>query len=252
VPEDFQSARAALLQEGDRLKAEATALDERGDHDAARPLLWRRRELRHRYADLLPEVAVARSPDSGEIVHWAIDTLGLDGWNWSYRGPARRIPERLPRTWLTMSGAMRLCEPVEVTPFVVRPGPGVPFVVPRIMNNPGVRAVIAQLPIGRHTGWPITYFGPKPRNTKLVNLWGNDTYQVFKDGEWLGWEQETPWAADYDFDLEPWLRSEKLLWIRPGDESMELRTGVDGCPYAGLDGVRDIPFIENGEVRYAG
>jgi len=241
-----------LLREGNQVKAEATALESRGDPDAARPLWRRGRQLRDRYARLLPDVPVARSPDTGEVVTWAIDMVGLDGWYWSYRGPARRIPERVPSTWLTMTGALRLHDPVEVTPFLVRPGPGVPFVVPRILQATGVRAVLAQLPIGRHTGWPITYFGPRPVDTKLVNLWGSDGYQVYEDGEWRGWDETTPWVADYDFDLEPWLRSGKLLWIRPGDESMELRTGVEGCPYVGLDGVRDIPFIENGDVRYPG
>jgi hypothetical protein len=251
MTDEFLASREALLRQGNELKAQATTLDRQGDYDAALVLWDRQDQLRNRYADLLPEVAVARSPDTGEVVSWAIDTVGLDGWFWSYRGPARRLPERVPRTWLTMTGALRLREPVEVTPFLIRPGPGVPFVVPRIIEAPGVRAVIAQLPIGRHTGWPTTYFGPKPENTKLVNLWASDTYQVYRDGDWLGWDQTTPWAADYDFDLEPWLRSEKLLWIRPGDQSMQLHTGVDGCPYVGLDGVRDIPFIENGEVRYA-
>lgn len=248
----FRSERDALLREGNLVKAEATALEDRHDYDAAQVLWGRRNVLFRRYRQLLPEVPVSRNPDTGEVVRWAIDTVGLDGWFWSYRGASNRLPDPVTPGWLTMAGAVRLAEPVEPAPFLVRPGPGVPFVVPRILDAPGVRAVVAQVPVGRHTGWPITYFGPRPKNTRLVNLWPGDTYPVYDaDGQWKGWAETTPWVADYDFDLAPWLRSGKLLWILPGDESMTLRGGVDGCPYLDLPGVRDAPFIEDGHVRYA-
>lgn len=46
------------------------------------------------------------------------------------------------------------------------------------------------------------------------------------------------------------MRSGKLLWIAPGDESITLRQGVEGCPYLGLEGPRELAFIKNGKVRY--
>ena len=136
------------------------------------------REISRRYEQLLPEVTVARCPHSGALVRWPIDTAGLDGWFWELKAPMRRKPPLQPPLWLAMNGAMRLAKPVEYTRYLVVPGPDVPFVVPRILKSPGVRAVLAQVPVGAHTGWTISYFGPKPENVRLVNLWGTETYPV--------------------------------------------------------------------------
>jgi len=241
--------RALLLKEGNRLIATLRAEDtDPSTADAARD---RRHALLERYLELLPEATVARSPDTGELVRWRIDTAGLDGWYWRYETAAFNDPDPMPAGWLAMNGAMRLVEPVEVTPDPVVPGPGVPYVVPRILSVPGIRAVIAQVAVGRHTGWPITYFGPRPPDTPLVNTWGRAEYYVYdEDGTWLGWSDNLERVSDYDFELSDWLRSGKLLWIAPGDDSATLREGVDGCPYLDLPGPRKIARIEDGTVSY--
>jgi hypothetical protein len=132
------------------------------------------------------------------------------------------------------------------------PGPGVPFVVPRILGAaPEVRAVIAQVPVGAHTGWAVSYFGRPRAGTPLVNLWGASAYPVVEGGAWTGWERERSGVSRYDFDLTPWVGTGALLWIAPGDESATLRTGVDGCPYLDLPGPRQLAIVERGEVRYA-
>ena len=135
-----------------------------------------------------------------------------------------------------MTGAMRLVDPVEHPPFAVVPGPG-------------VRAVIAEVPVGAHTGWAISYFGPKPKNIRLVNLWGTNTYPVYRNGAWTGWDPDLSTVSQYDFELTGWLRSGALLWIAPGDESATLREGPDGCPFVDLPGERRIAVIANSEVR---
>lgn len=230
---DFLARRRALLDEGNQ------PLDQS-----------RREEVDVEYAALLPEVAVARCPYSGQAVTWPIDVVDLDGWFWDYDNPIRRTPA-LPPTWLAMPGALRLNGPVAPAPFLCRPGPAAPYVVPRILSADGVLAVISQLEIGPHTGWPISYFGPKPLGVKLENTWGACEYDVFDDdGIWLGWNAKTPWPPEYDFDLEPWLRSGKLLWIAPGDRTGTLREGVGGCPYLGIDGPREVALIRDGAVRY--
>ncbi|BCB91191.1 hypothetical protein [Phytohabitans suffuscus] len=240
--------RDLLLEEGERLRAEARA---RPAADAA--ALWRGFEkLTERYRELLPEVPVARCPFTDTPVWWPIDTAGLDGWFWEYPGGARRDPRGRPPSWVAMTGAMRLAGPVERTPFAVAPGPGAPFVVPRILGAaPRVRGVIAQVAVGRHTGWAITYFGRPAPGTRLVNLWGTDSYPVARDGLWTGRAREESGVERYDFDLEPWVGTGALLWTTPGDESATLRTGVDGCPYLGLTGPRRFALVERGQVRYA-
>jgi hypothetical protein len=249
VVDETAAARRRLMAEGTRLLAEARALRDQDRTDEAFDLYDQVDEISQGYRDLLPEVTVARCPDSDEPVRWPIDTTGLDTWFWNYRAAVQHVPESPPRSWLAMTGAMRLVEPVEQPPFVVMPGPDVPFVVPRVLDSPGVRAVIAEVPVGRHTGWAITYFGPVPE-VKLVNLWGSDDLLVYRDGEWTGWDRELPDASQYDFDLSGWLRSGKLLWLSPSDESATLRSGTDGCPFVDLPGRRLLTVVANGVVDH--
>jgi hypothetical protein len=61
-----------------------------------------------------------------------------------------------------------------------------------------------------------------------------------------------PRVSRYDFELAEWLRSGKLLWIDPGDESATLREGPDGCPFLDLAGQRRITVIANGVVQHIG
>lgn len=248
MADETAAARRQVMTEGVRLRKLARALHDQDRTEEAFELDDRGYELNQRYRDLLPEVTVARCPHSGELVRWPIDVMGLDTWFWDYRAQMRRIPDP-PRAWLAMTGAMRLVEPVEQPPFVVMPGPDVPFVVPRVLDSPGVRAVIAEVPVGRHTGWVITYFGPVPE-VKLVNLWGSDDLLVYRDGEWTGWDRELPDTSRYDFDLADWLRSGKLLWLSPGDETATLRSGADGCPFVDLPGRRLLTVIANGVVDH--
>jgi hypothetical protein len=250
MTDDFNAERARLMAEGDRLREQAQESYEADRIDEAFPLWERVSEISQRYEDLQPEVTVARCPHSGVLVRWPIDTVGLDAWFWEYLNPARRPPDSLPPTWLAMTGAMRLADPVEHPPFAVVPGPEVPFVVPRILNNPGVRAVISEVPVGAHTGWAVSYFGLLPERIELVNLWGSNTYPVYEGGVANGWHWDVPAVSQYDFELTDWLRSGALLWIAPGDDSATLREGPDGCPYVDLPGRRTITVIANGVVDH--
>jgi hypothetical protein len=242
--------RERLMAEGTRLRKQAKALVEEGRTQEGFALDDQVDAINARYRELLPDVTVARSPSSDEVVRWPIDTMGLHAWFWNYLTPVRRTVEPLPSDWIAMTGAMRLVDPVEHPPFAVVPGPDTPFVVPRILDAEGVRAVIAEVPVGAHTGWTITYFGQPPEDVTLVNVWGTNTYPVFEDGEWIGWDWDTPTISEYDFELAPWLRSGKLLWLEQGDESATLREGADGCPFVGISGQRLITVISNGVIQH--
>lgn len=250
MTDDLRAERARLTTEGNQLRAQAQAYYDDDRVEEAFPLWDRVQEINRRFRELLPEVMVARCPHSGESVRWPIDTLGLDSWFWEYESTIRRTPSSRPPTWLAMTGAMRLADPVEHPPFTVVPGPEVPFVVPRILRSPGVQAVIAEVRVGAHTGWTISYFGPEPDNVPLVNLWGTNKYPVYRPGEQSGWASEHPKVSEYDFKLTPWLRSGALLWIAPGDEAATLREGPAGCPFVDLPGRRKIAIVANGKIRH--
>ncbi len=250
VSDAVVAERRYLLAEGARLIAAAKQLDQEQGYTAAKSAYAAVEAVRVRYLDLLEPVVVARSPHSGELLRWPIDTVDLDGWFWDSQAPIRRAPE-VPASWLAMNGAMRLTLPVTYAPFIAMPGPEAPFVVPRLLSRPNVVAVIAQVPVGAHIGWPITYFGPLPPDAALENEWGSDHFAIFDDaGVYRGRGETPPWPPSYDFNLAPWLESGKLLWIAPGDESGTLYQGVAHCPYVGIDGDHGLTFVDEGTVRH--
>jgi hypothetical protein len=256
--ERFRAERGWLLREGNTATARAGELyrsDNDTDSDLARVQLDIRHDAVDQYRRLLPDIAVSRCPHTGELVSWAMDTVDLDGWFWKYRAQVRR-DGYLPRTFLALAGAVRLYEPLTRAPFLAVPGPGVPYVVPRILDQTDTLAVIAQVPVGHHIGWSITYFGPRQPALRLVNDWGSNRHDSYdRDGNWLGWSQ-TPldaiddYAFDFDFELEPWIDTGKLRWIAPDDETLSIRHGLAGCPYTGLEGPREFARIEDGELWY--
>lgn len=250
----FRAERGRILDEGNQAMARAGVLDEiddERDHDLAGEQLRARHKATARYRELLPDVRVSRCPFTGELLTWALDTVDLDGWCWNYEATIRRVGHPI-RTFLALTGAMKIVEPVTRAPFIAMPGPGVPYVIPRILSqSPETIAVVAQIAVGRHTGWPITYFSPWPAEVELENEWGSCQYYISDgNGDWLGWDEKAPAVRHYDFDLEPWISSGKLRWIAPGDETMTVRQGLADCPYVGLEGPRRFGFVDEGKVRY--
>ncbi|AYF76579.1 hypothetical protein D7D52_25300 [Nocardia yunnanensis] len=241
--------RAELLEEGNRLKALYDSIGYTAEGKAA---IYRVIELRKQYAKLLPEIPVSRCPFSGSAVSWPLDNIDLDGWFWEWDKPSRRRVSKVQPTWLAMGGAMRLAEPVTSTPFDCMPGPGAPYVVPRLLNLAETRAVIAEVPVGRHTGWAITYFTThRPDGLALEDLWGSKTYDLYdSQGNWRAWSDYPQSHLDYSFDLRPWLESGKLLWIAPNDDSATLREGTADCPYLDLEGDHRLQLAFEGNVTH--
>lgn len=232
------------------------AEERRGLVDAWRTA-WRARdtatavEVAERYRRRVPRVPVARSPIDGAIAAHSLDTFDIDGLWWWYDNAIRPI-EELPSTWFAMAGAMRLADEVADTAFLVKPGPEIPFVIPRILERPGLVAVLAEVPVGPHTGYAITYFAPAPVPLDLprINTWGADSYIVRRPNGTAGWDSTIDWCPEWDFDLAPWIEQRRLAWIAPGDESLTLRYEVAGCPFLGLTGAIEPTRIQFGNVRH--
>lgn len=202
-------------------------------------------ELWDEYRAKLPIVRVAKNPFTGEPFDHSIDVFGLDGLWWNYRNPTRPA-EYLPPTVLAFTGAIRLSPPVESAPYLCRPGPGLPFVVPRILEQEGVKAVLSSIPISAHTGYAVVYFAEKEmRSYEGFNTWGVNESKFAFDEDDYGWYTWQAGPEDYCFDLRPWIESGKLQWI---DTDENLRGTVDGCPYLDMEGERLLQVIQEGEV----
>lgn len=210
-------------------------------------------ELLRRYLEGLPVRNLSRCPFTGEKLSLAIDDLGLDGLWWNYDAP-KRPKNKLPATYFAMDGAIKLGGAPEKAPFLCSPGPDVPFVLPWILEFVQVKAVISSIRIGLHTAYPIFYYAdPMLYGEMRVNDWGTGRYwetgsiipELFTPGQYVS---INPDSDKYDFNLEPWIKSGKLLWIAPGDESLTLHGHVSRCPYLDLPGSRRLKFIRDGKV----
>lgn len=231
--------------------------DDEDDSPSLREQLQARRtELRETYLGLLPTVPVARCPFRGELLERAIDVVDLDGLWWEARSPTRPPVEPAPASFIGMTGAVRLGEPIAWAPFLAKPGPEVPYVRPELLDRPGVAAVVSTIRIGPHTGYPVTYF-LEPSSTPVpdelrINEWGSERFRIEDErGVWR-WGSELDDENRYDYDLRPWLERGDLRWIEAGDSDLELRVGTEDCPYLDLTGHRGVTRIEEGDVWWPG
>ncbi len=211
-------------------------------------ILQRWSGLKNEYVAGVPVTSLSCCPFTGQVMQHSIDHFGLDGLWWNF-GAACRPVEQLPETYFAFAGALRLTGSPPWFPFVCKPGPELPYVLPRMLRHPAIKAVISTGSIGEHQGFAITYFAkPVPYEIPRVNTWGANEYKCLDDGGNLRWGSRPDNLSDKDFDLAPWIANGKLLWIPPGDTTLTLRDTVSGCPYIGLDGRRAITYIQNGKV----
>ena len=192
--------------------------------------------LREEYRARVPLLRVSRCPFSGAVIRHSVDTLGLDGLWWNHADPVRP-EESLPPTFFALTGAVQLWDPVGASPFLCNPGPDAPYVLPRLLANTNLRAVVSSCAVGHHRAFAIVYTAdPVPTDMARVNTWGAGHYTFHdRDGRLCrtSWE---PSIEDADFDLAPWIRSGRLLWIAPDDATLQLRSVVSGCPYLSVGG----------------
>jgi hypothetical protein len=223
-----------------------------GDEDAARAAedaFWTGERIREEYLDLLPDVTVSRCPFTDAPVRLPIDTFDIDGLWWAYQTPLRRVGER-PPSLVALTGSLRLATEVPWTSFLVKPGPAVPYVLPRLLDEPSIVAVVSEVPVGAHTGFAVAYFSPTADDLPLrANDWGaNGFVRTRADGA-LEWGAVPEDDDGMDAALGPWLASGRLRWVAPGDATVSSRDGATDCPFLDLPGRREVQRIEEGEVR---
>jgi len=249
------TASNATRDERDRLLREYRAAERRFAEDFDQ---WSREDVRREdkarqvllqsYSRCLPEVSVSRCPFTGRALAFPFDIFGLDGMWWASDGvvPARRVSAshfRLVLGAIDFHGR----EPHEAASNGrVLPGPGAPFVVPRLLEDPAITCVSSSLALPHgDTAYVMAYFSSQVGRPGLAHQsWARETFSgVDEDGnEW--WSMATdPW----DFDLERWIRAGRLQWIEPDDPTLTLKQ-AGRCPYLALPGVRAPQCIESGRV----
>jgi hypothetical protein len=120
-------------------------------------------------------------------------------------------------------------------------------VLPRLLGEDGVVAVMSRLDIGAHLGLVTAYFvAPDAAPPSPIADWGTNHYLGIGDD---GAPVPTyPAPEERDPDLRSWLASGRLQWIAPGDAALRLQTGVEGCPYLGLGGDATLRWLVDGQI----
>lgn len=205
----------------------------------------------HEYGDRLPRVAFSRCPHTQQILKRALDPFGLEGPFWH----ADRIVEidepPAPPTFALVMGSLHLHgrAPSEVMAEVI-PGPDMPFVVPRLLGLPGMKAVISRLKLETgDTAHVIAYFSSESIPPEhLHQHWLRRDLWFPNDAGGTSWLiQNDAW----DFDLERWIASGHVAWIDPDDPDVLLRNGASGikCPFIGLSGEQNPQSLNAGRTR---
>jgi hypothetical protein len=187
------------------------------------------------YFRRLPRLAIATCPFCQQVLHRSFDPFGLDGFWWRSDGQPEEPTPCLH--FCVLLGAVQLTGVVPPRAFDVHPGPGVPFVVPRLLQLPQMTAVLSQLAIEGGVAYPIAYFAPRrPPAQALTAGWARTNHVYTTQLGVHGWRAA---GETLDFDLAPALDSGRLRWCSPGTARL-----ADGpCPYLDMPGPREPQVI---------
>ncbi len=243
-------------EERDRIVAELKELDRKiypeGD---SRELPERERDLLKdrfyqvlgEYSDRLPRVTLSKCPHCGAPLKRAFDPYGLDGPWWHASGICKIEEPAHCGHFQVLLGAVALHgrEPVEVKEEV-RPGPDVPFVVPKLLELPNMVVVVSWISLATgDTALPIAYFSTEEIPPLMLHQpWCRKDYWFQTEEGGSSWSV----ANDlFDFDLKPYLGKGQLKWVDLEEKDLPLHpVGDEKCPFLDLPGDRENQIIEEG------
>jgi hypothetical protein len=229
--------RAWTVKDRAELRSEAVPDDIRAELAAAAD----------EYVDAVPILSLSRDPFTDQVFETSLDPYGIDGLWWAYEHEYR--PYVAPTdAFFAWTGALRLGGPIPEWSLKAMVGPEAPYVLPRILDHEDVRAVVSQVAVGPHTGYPIVYFArPTPHQLERVDDWGHRVHYVIRPDGSPAAGHATNDDAENDYDLGPWMNTGKLMWIEPGDDDLMLKTGTAGSPFLDLPGERRRRYIQEGK-----
>jgi len=206
-------------------------------------------QVLHEYGDRLPRVPVSRCPQTKQVLKRVLDPFGLDGPFW-FKSRVVEIEEPpAPLTFKVLLGALDLRgrTPHEAQAEII-PGPEVPFVVPSLLELPGMRAVISRIDLEQgDIAHLIAYFsGEDIPMQDLHQHWLEQDLWYPGEGGGTSWLTKND---PYEYDLAPWIENGRLAWIEPGDLDLTVydRTSARSCPYVALEGDQHPQSISGGE-----
>lgn len=214
-----------------------------------------REDAKAQYLKELPVIPVGRCPYCDSIVKKTIDTFGLDGPWWDIM--AQDLKPQSCEHFFVLLAAVNLegISPQDLsteTTHYARPGPEVPYLVPRLLEIPQAKCILfsKKILMEKHQAYFITYFCDPPVSAEQGHQgWPrNQFYYTDGQGNTLWNSRNDPW----DFDIENWMTRSpsKIGWIDADDTDMKIQfTPPDKCPYINVPGRRRPLLIKQGKVH---
>ena len=247
------SERRALLAQAAAFELQLYPRDEHATGPEGIPrvkLLDAYYQVLHEYGDRLPRVAMSRCPHTKQVLKRALDPFGLDGPFWHKSCIVEIEEPPAPPTFRVLLGALDLHgrTPSEAMAEVI-PGPDIPFVIPRLLKLPQMKAVISQVTLETgDTAHLVSYFSSEDIPFQLRHQhWLRQDIWFPNDSGGTSWmTMNDPW----DFDIQPWIESGHVSWIMPGDAEMALCDGSSSsaCPFVGLLGDQHPQMLSGGRT----
>jgi hypothetical protein len=202
------------------------------------------------YFDRLPRLVMSACPFCGEALVRSFDPWGVDGLWWGIDAICEWDEPAPCEHFRVLLGATRIDESqlVDTMLMEAQPGPEPPFVVPRLLELPNMIAVVGELPMERcGPAYPIAYYSDQEiASLELHQEWRRNMHWYEEGGKWLWTYANDPW----DFELEPYVKADKLRWVLlgAGEDPPRVRKSSDGevFPFLGLPGEREKQCISGG------
>jgi hypothetical protein len=205
--------------------------------------------LIERYWDWIMPLKLSRCPFCEKDFMRFFDAVDLKGFWWMDRTQRdRREPVCCPHFCLLLGAVNLNGLPPEGGIFECRPGPDIPYAIPRILGLPSMVAVISCLPmLCGYSAYPVVYFSSEPpQGRSLTRPWARKEYRFVSPDGTSGWDEVDDIL---DYDLFPWLEQGKVRWYADGKLS-PAKADPRQCPYLNVKGRGQQQVIVDHELRF--
>jgi hypothetical protein len=172
--------------------------------------------LVEKYWDILPAVELSGCPYCNQKLSRLFDPVDLNGFWWMDRTQRPRPQPDCCAHFCLLTGSLNFNNlPAVGGLFECLPGPDAPYVIPRILELPSMKAVVSciEMQCGYHA-YSVAYFAQNPpAQQDLTHSWAQKVFHFKdKDGN-KGWDIR---QDAFDYALASWIKLGKLLVYSQG------------------------------------
>jgi hypothetical protein len=179
-------------------KAETEALADA--HEA----LARAGNAEEEYFERLPAVVMGHCPFDDKPLFRSYDPFGLDG-PWWRPDVNPKEPPACPHFCVVTGAVTEDALSSASNEWTTYPGPATPYVIPRLLDMPGMVATITAIP----NAYAIAYFAErKPKIELLTAPWPRSNFTYTTQMSIDAWRIP---SELWDFELDPWIAKGKLV-----------------------------------------